>query len=46
MAAEIGPTEPWFGAIVGLFLLAAVFVTFWLLFGDPHKHRNPDRTNK
>jgi hypothetical protein len=46
MAAEIGPSEPWLGTVVGLYFLAATLVTFWLLFGNPHKSREPKRTDE
>jgi hypothetical protein len=33
--SEVGPSEPWFGAMVGLFFLSALIATFWLLFRNP-----------
>jgi hypothetical protein len=41
--SDVPPTEPWFGLMVGLFFLASLVATFWLLFRGPNHHRNRDR---
>jgi hypothetical protein len=40
--SDVHPSEPWFGLIVGVFFLASLVATLWLLFRGPNHHRHRD----